>query len=90
MGFLIDTAIGVGQIALGFYGFWFVWRVLAPVLPGPSEERERIANFACYFTDPLVVPLANGQLRRRRLISLGWLVLVAAGQVGLGRLATTI
>jgi len=57
IGFGIALLVRLGQLALSFYGFWLVWRVLLPVLPGPREPDERIAPFAGYFTDPLTAPL---------------------------------
>lgn len=86
MTFLVQTGIALVQIVLGFYGFWLIWRVLLPVLPGPDDPDGRIAPFARYFTDPLVGPI----VRRTRLgewgVSLCLLVIVAALQVGLARL----
>ncbi len=58
-GFGIALLVRLGQLLLNFYGFWLVWRVLLPVLPGPREPDERIAPFAGYFTDPLVAPLVR-------------------------------
>lgn len=88
MSFLMRTTITVAQIVVAFYGFWFVWRVLLPALPGPDNADERIAPYACYFTDPLVDPLA----RRLHpwLVSAVYLLLVAGAQVGLTVLATRV
>lgn len=87
MGLIIDTVIALAQIVLGFYGFWFVWRTLLPVLPGPPDAEERVARFAGYFTDPLVLPVARWLGLPERMVVVVWLVLVALGQVELGRLA---
>jgi hypothetical protein len=57
VGFGIAVLVQLGQIVLSFYGFWLVWRVLLPVLPGPREPDKRIARYAGYFTDPLTAPL---------------------------------
>ena len=59
IGFGIALLVRLGQLVLSFYGFWLVWRVLLPVLPGPREPDERIAPFAGYFTDPLTAPLVR-------------------------------
>ncbi len=59
IGFGIALLVRLGQLVLSFYGFWLVWRVLLPVLPGPRDPDERIAPFAGYFTDPLVAPLVR-------------------------------
>ncbi len=87
MSFLWDTVIGVAQLVAGFYGFWLVWRVLLPILPGPRDPEDRIAPFDRYFTDPFVLPLARLLRIHQRLVSAVLLFLVAAAQVGLGRLA---
>ncbi len=59
IGFGIAVLVRLGQLVLSFYGFWLVWRVLLPVLPGPRDPDERIAPFAGYFTDPLTAPLVR-------------------------------
>jgi hypothetical protein len=87
MSFLWDTVIGVAQLVAGFYGFWLVWRVLLPILPGPRDPKDRIAPFDRYFTDPFVLPLARLLRIHQRLVSAVLLFVVAAAQVGLGRLA---
>jgi predicted PurR-regulated permease PerM len=87
MNFLFRTVINVTQIAVAFYGFWFVWRVLLPRLPGPDDRGKRIARFACYFTDPIVTPLSRRFRLSEWLVSLLLLFVVAAVQVGLTRLA---
>jgi hypothetical protein len=53
----LEAGIVLVRIVLSFYGFWLVWRVLLPLLPGPNPEDERIAPYACYFTDPFLVPV---------------------------------
>lgn len=63
LGFGIALLVWLGQLVLSFYGFWLVWRVLPPVLPGPREPDERIAPFAGYFTDPHTAPLLRLRLR---------------------------
>lgn len=90
MGYGIDAAITLGRIVLAFYGFWLVWRVLLPVLPGPEDREERVAPYAPYFTDPFVRPLMRVVGGRVWLASLLLLVVVAAGQVGLDRLARVV
>lgn len=87
MSFLWDTVIGVAQLVAGFYGFWLVWRVLLPILPGPRDPKERIAPFDRYFTDPFVLPLARRLRIHQRAVSAVLLFAVAAAQVGLGRLS---
>ena len=87
MSFLAQTVIGVAQLIAGFYGFWLVWRVLLPILPGPRDPEKRIAPFDRYFTDPFVLPLARRLRVHPRLVSTLLLFLVAAVQVGLGHLA---
>jgi hypothetical protein len=87
MTYLLQTAIAVGQIVLGFYGFWLVWRVLLPELPGPQDPEDRIAPFAGYFTDRFVRPLCRALHVHPRLLSALLLIVVAAGQVALGRLS---
>ncbi len=62
IGFGIALLVQLGELVLSFFGFWLVWRVLLPVLPGPSDPEERIAPFAGYFTDPLVAPLLRLRL----------------------------
>jgi len=57
LGFGLALLVRFGQLALSFYEFWLVWRVLLPVLPGPRDPDQRIAPFAGYFTDPLTAPL---------------------------------
>lgn len=89
-GFLARTALTIGDIGVGFYGFWLVWRLLLPVLPGPTERRERIAPFACYFTDPFVVPISRRTRLPESVVTLASLVVVAAALVALDEIATWV
>ena len=57
--YTIEVAVAVVQLALGFYGFWLVWRVLLPDLPGPADRDDRVAPYVWYFTDPFIVPVAK-------------------------------
>lgn len=57
--FAVDLTIQIAQLLLSFYGFWLVWQVLLPVLPGPPQTNDRIAPFAGYFIDPLRAPLTT-------------------------------
>lgn len=59
MVFLLQVLAALGQIVLSFYGFWLIWRILLPELPGPADPEDRIAPYAGYFTDPFVRPLAR-------------------------------
>lgn len=59
MAFTIEVVVTLARIVLGFYGFWLVWRVALPWLPGPAHAKDRIAPFACYFTDPILKPVAR-------------------------------
>lgn len=86
MRFLLQTGVTVIQIGVAFYGFWFVWRVLLPVLPGPDNPDERIASYARYFTDPIVAALARSLRLGEWLVSALLLLAVAAIQVGLAHL----
>jgi hypothetical protein len=88
MSFLWQTVIGVVQLVVSFYGFWLVWRVLLPILPGPRDPEDRIAPYDRYFTDPFVLPLSRWLRIPPRLVSVLLLLLVAATQVGLGRLGS--
>lgn len=90
MSFLIKTGIGVAHSLVAFYGFWFVWRVLLPVLPGPDDPDQRIAPYASYFTDPIVNPIAQRLRLNTWVISALFLLLVAGAQVGLGILNTWV
>jgi hypothetical protein len=84
--YLVEVLAAVVQFALSFYGFWLVWRVLLPDLPGPGDRSDRIAPYAGYFTDPFVLPLAKALHVPARLIALVALAVVAAVSVALGRL----
>ncbi len=90
MMYLLQTVIAAGQLVLSFYGFWLVWRVLLPALPGPSKPDDRIAPYAGYFIDPLVQPIARHLHVHPRLLSGLLLVVVAGGQVGLSRLSAAL
>ena len=81
MGFVISVAGAVVQIVLGFYGFWLIWRVLLPYLPGPEESDERVAPFVGYFTDPFVDPLANRLHLPARVIAALSVLAVGAAMV---------
>lgn len=59
MSLLAGAGIALLNLVASFYGFWLIWRVLLPVLPGPPPADERIAPYASYFTDPFVAPLAR-------------------------------
>lgn len=83
MTYIVGTGVALLQLVLAFYGFWLVWRVLLPILPGPRDEHQRIAPFAAYFTDPLVVPVSRALRIHSRVICVGLLILVAAVQVAL-------
>lgn len=83
--FVVHLVIVLSQIVLGFYGFWLVWRVLLPLLPGPQKDSDRIAPYALYFTDPVIRPLADYFHIRPRWLAAGALVVVAALQLVLQR-----
>lgn len=85
MKYALEWAVTVVQYAVSFYGFWLVWRVLLPDLPGPADPKERIAPYVGYFTDPFVVPVANALHLPPRLIALAALLIVAVVSVALGR-----
>lgn len=57
--FILQVGVTLARFTLGFYSFWFIWRVLLPILPGPVKREERIAPFALYFTDPFIKPLSR-------------------------------
>lgn len=86
MNFSLAVVAALGQSVLSFYGFWLVWRVLLPDLPGPAAAEERIAPFAAYFTDPFVQPAGKALHLPPRLVALLALVIVALGSVALARL----
>jgi short subunit fatty acids transporter len=83
--YALEWVVTVLQYAVSFYGFWLVWRVLLPALPGPADPDERVAPYVRYFTDPFVVPVANALHIPVRLVALVALVIVAAVSVALGR-----
>ncbi|SDX59849.1 YGGT family protein [Modestobacter sp. DSM 44400] len=84
-GFGAEVLIEVGQLVLGFYGFWLVWRVLLPVLPGAGEDR-RLSPFAMPLTDPFVGPLTRLLRLPPWVAALLLLVVDAAASVALGRI----
>jgi hypothetical protein len=90
MTFLAQTAIAVANLVAGFYGFWLVWRVLLPILPGPRDADKRLAPYAHYFTDPFVAPLARTLHVPDRLVTGLWLVAVGAIIVGLNQLSSSL
>lgn len=90
MTYLLHTLIAVGHLVLSFYGFWLVWRVLLPLLPGPKEPGDRIAPYAGYFTDPFVQPFTRRLHVHPWLVSPVLLIAVAAGQIGLERLSASV
>ena len=87
MTFILSMAAALGQSVLSFYGFWLVWRVLLPDLPGPPERDKRIAPYALYFTDPFVRPVAGALHVPPRLVALLALVVLAIASVALAGLA---
>jgi hypothetical protein len=84
--YLLDVIVTTLQFGLSFYGFWLVWRVLLPDLPGPPDQDDRIAPYARYFTDPFLMPAAKALRLSLRLIALMALAVVAGLSVGLDRL----
>lgn len=72
--FGVAVLVHLGQLVLGFYGFWLVWRVLLPVLPSAGADR-RLSPFAMPLTDPFVVPL--GRLLRLPPWAAALLLLIA-------------
>ena len=85
MKYVLEWVVTVLQYAVSFYGFWLVWRVLLPDLPGPPDRDDRIAPYVWYFTDPFVVPIAKALHIPARLVALVALVVVAGVSVALGR-----
>jgi len=81
--FAIAVVVTLLRIVLGFYGFWLVWRVALPWLPGPADAEDRIAPFACYFTDPFLRPVARWTRLPPRALAAVALVGVAAVLVAL-------
>lgn len=88
MDFVVAVAGAVVQIVLGFYGFWLIWRVLLPYLPGPERSDERVAPFVGYFTDPFINPVAERLHLSARLIAALSVFAVAAAMVIVGRLTS--
>ena len=86
MSYLLQMVITLVQTVLSFYAFWLVWRVLLPWLPGPEEVRERIAPYACFFTDPFVMPVARGLRLRVEFVAFLALLFLVVLQVGLEKL----
>jgi hypothetical protein len=84
--YAVEVGIASVRLVLGFYGFWLVWRVLLPHLPGPADRDDRVAPYVWYFTDPFVVPVAKALHIPARFMALVALILVAALSVALGRL----
>jgi hypothetical protein len=84
--FAVDLAIQLAQLLLSFYGFWLVWQVLLPVLPGPRQATDRIAPFAGYFIDPLRAPLTTRLRLPPWIASLILLITDAAALVALTHL----
>jgi hypothetical protein len=84
--YLLEVIVSILQFGLSFYGFWLVWRVLLPDLPGPPDQNDRIAPYARYFTDPFLVPVSRALRFPTRLMALAALVVVAGLSVGLGHL----
>lgn len=90
MTFVAQTAITVTTVAAGFYGFWLVWRVLLPILPGPSDLEHGFSPFGKRFTDPLIVPIARVLHVPEWLIAAIWLILVAALITALNALSASL
>jgi hypothetical protein len=88
--YLVEVAVAVVQFALSFYGFWLVWRVLLPDLPGPADPADRIAPYVGYFTDPFVLPVSKVLHVPPRATAVVALAVVAALSVALGRLPTLV
>jgi hypothetical protein len=84
--YVLEVIVSMLQLGLGFYGFWLVWRVLLPNLPGPPDRDDRITPYARYFTDPFLIPAAKALHASTRLMALMALALVASLSVALGRL----
>ncbi len=86
----VEVTVAVVQFALSFYGFWLVWRVLLPLLPGPAAADERVAPYVGYFTDPFVTPVASALHVPARLVTLLALIVLAALSVALSRVPELI
>jgi hypothetical protein len=82
---VLAWVVTIVQYAVSFYGFWLVWRVLLPDLPGPRDPNDRVAPYVWYFTDPFVVPVAKALHVPTRLVALVALAVVAAVSVALGK-----
>lgn len=82
LSFALQVLLTLMQLVIGFYGFWFTWRVLLPVLPGPENPDERIATFAGYFTDPFVSRLSRLFRLNTWLASLIGLLSIALLNIG--------
>lgn len=70
MTYLLQTLISLGQLVLGFYGFWLVWQVLLPELPGPRDPKDRIAPLPDTSPSPSCSPLAGVCMSIRGLFRL--------------------
>lgn len=90
MTFAAQTGITLARIAVSFYAFWLIWRVLLPLLPGPRDRPDRIAPFACYFTDPLTRPLARATRIPDRIVAVILLIGLAAADVALNRASNAV
>lgn len=90
MSFVAHTGIALLNLAAGFYGFWLVWRVLLPVLPGPPPADDRIAPYADYFTDPFVAPIARRLHVPDRSAAALSLIVLAFLIAGLGRASSAL
>jgi hypothetical protein len=88
MNYLLQMAFTLARFTLGFYSFWFIWRVLLPILPGPVKREERIAPFALYFTDPFVKHL--GRFLGEWFAAFIGLLIVALLDMGVSYLAALV
>jgi uncharacterized protein YggT (Ycf19 family) len=87
--FIFAVAGALAQIILGFYGFWLIWRVLLPYLPGPPQADDRVAPFVGYFTDPFINPVARRLHLPARLVAAFAVVIVASASVIVRRVTST-
>jgi uncharacterized protein YggT (Ycf19 family) len=85
---ILQFGVTLARFTLGFYSFWFIWRVLLPILPGPVKREERIAPFALYFSDPFVKPLSR--LVGEWFAAVIGLLIIALLDVGVAYLATLV
>ena len=85
---LLQVGFTLTRFILGFYSFWFIWRVLLPILPGPVKREERIAPFALYFTAPFVKRLSR--FLGEWLAAFVGLLIIALLDVGVAYLAAII